>query len=135
MILLTTWLKHETYTNESLQNINKKELIPIILSLQKKLDEVNNSVLSEMRKSRISRTNFSPTNIALANYIIERTPTESNTGGALLYINRKQSYKIQKDLTLYKPHKTESVFVEVIMPKRSNVIVGFIYRQKNFFAW
>ena len=39
-----------TYTNESLQNINKKDLIPIILSLQNKLDEVNNSVLVEMHK-------------------------------------------------------------------------------------
>ena len=39
-----------TYTNESLQNINKKNLIPIILSLQNKLEEVNNNVLVEMRK-------------------------------------------------------------------------------------
>ena len=36
------------YTNESLQNINKKELIPIIQSLQNKLKEVNDSVLVEM---------------------------------------------------------------------------------------
>ena len=39
-----------TYTNESSQNINKKDLIPIILSLQNKLEEVNNSVLVEIRK-------------------------------------------------------------------------------------
>ena len=39
-----------TYTNESLQNINKKDLIPIILSLQNKLEEVNNNVLVEMRR-------------------------------------------------------------------------------------
>ena len=39
-----------TYTNESLQNIKKKDLIPIISSLQNKLEEVNNSVLVEMRK-------------------------------------------------------------------------------------
>ena len=38
-----------TYTNESLQNISKKDLIPIILSLQNKL-EVSNSVLTEIRK-------------------------------------------------------------------------------------
>ena len=40
----------KTYTNESLQNINKKDLIPIILSLQNKLEEVNNNVLVEMCK-------------------------------------------------------------------------------------
>ena len=82
-------------------------------------------------ESRISKTNFSPTNIALANYVIEQTPTESNAGGALLYINRKHSYKIRKDLKLYKPHKIESVFVEVIMPKRTNIIVECIYRHHN----
>ena len=39
-----------TYTNESLQNMNKKDLIPIILLLQNKLEEVNNNVLVEMHK-------------------------------------------------------------------------------------
>ena len=39
-----------TYTNESLKNINKKDLIPTILSPQNKLEEVNNNVLVEMRR-------------------------------------------------------------------------------------
>ena len=38
------------YTNESLQNINKKDMISIILSLQNKLDEASNKVLEEIRK-------------------------------------------------------------------------------------
>ena len=82
-------------------------------------------------KSRISETNFSPTNIALASYAIEQTPTKCNAGGTLLYINSKHSYKIRKDLKLYKPHKIESVFVEVIMPKKTNIIVGCIYRHPD----
>ena len=41
------------------------------------------------------------------------------------------SYKIRKDLKLYKPHKIESVFVEVIMPKKTNIIVGCIYRHAD----
>ena len=45
----------------------------------------------------IQNTNFSPTNIALANYVIEQTPTGSNVGGALLYINRKHT-KFEKTL-------------------------------------
>ena len=48
-----------------------------------------------------------------------------------MYINRKHSYKIRKDLKLYKPHKIESVFVEVIMPKKTNIIVGCIYRHPD----
>ena len=79
----------------------------------------------------ISKTNFFPTNIALGNYDIGQTPTESNTRGALLYINRKDSYKIRKDLNLYKTHKIESVFVEVIMPKKTNITVGCIYRHSD----
>ena len=39
-----------TRTNESLHNINKKDLIPIILLLQNKLKQVNNNALVEMRK-------------------------------------------------------------------------------------
>ena len=73
----------------------------------------------------------SPTNIALANYAIELTPTESNAGEQILYTNRKHSYKIRKDLKLYKPNKIESVLVEVIMPKRTKIIVGYIYRHPD----
>ena len=110
-----------------------------VCSLSKNFDQLH-ALLAELdidfdfmgiTKSRISKTNFSPRNIALANYIIEQTPTESNAGGALLYINRKHSYKIRKDLKLYKPHKIESLFVEVIMLKRSNIILGCICRHPD----
>ena len=65
-------------------------------------------------ESCLLKTNFSPTNMSLAIYAIKLTPTESSAGGAVLYINLL--------------HKVESVFVEVIMPKRTNVFVGCIYR-------
>ena len=65
-------------------------------------------------ESCLSKTNLSPTNMVLAIYAIELTPTESSAGGAVLYIKLL--------------HKVESVFVEVIMPKRTKVIVGCIYR-------
>ena len=42
-----------TYTNESLDKLYKKDLIPIVLSLQDKRDEANNSkteLLDEIRK-------------------------------------------------------------------------------------
>ena len=80
-------------------------------------------------QSCISKTSFSPTNIA--NYAIEQTTTESNAGGALLHITRKHSYQIQKDLKLSKPHKIESAFVEVIMPKITNISYGCIYRHPD----
>ena len=43
-----------SYTNESLQNTNKRDMIPTVLSLQSKFDETkleaNNKVLEEIRK-------------------------------------------------------------------------------------
>ena len=39
-----------TYTNESSEKINKRDMINIVLSLQSKLDEANNRVFEEVRK-------------------------------------------------------------------------------------
>ena len=108
-------------------NIKSKSLSILhhnVCSLSKHFDQLH-ALLTELdidfefigiTESRISKTNFSPTNIALANYAIKQTPTESNAGGARLYINRKHSYKIRKDLK--SPIKMESIFVEVIIPKK-----------------
>ena len=72
-----------------------------VCSLSKNFDQLH-ALLIEIEidfdfigitESHISKTNFSPTNIALANYADDQTPTEFNAGGALLYINRKHSYK------------------------------------------
>ena len=117
-------------------NIKSKSLSILhhnVCSLSKHFDQLHalDFDFIGITESRISKTNFSPTNIALANYAIKQTPNESNAGGALLYINRKHLYEIQKDLNLYKPHKIESVFIEVIMPKKANIIVGYIYRHPD----
>ena len=64
----------------------------------------------------------------MQNYVIAQTSTESTVGGALLYINKKQTDKTRSDLAIYKPKKLESVYVEVVLPKKSNLIVGYIYK-------
>ena len=46
LIFVPTWLKMATHTNESLQSINKKDIV----SLQNKLNQANNKVLGEIRK-------------------------------------------------------------------------------------
>ena len=66
--------------------------------------------------------------MSVQNYVIEQTPIESTAGGALLYINKKYSYKTRPDLVIYEPKKLESIFVEVVLPKKSNLIVGCIYK-------
>ena len=44
----------------------------------------------------------------------------------MLYITKRHSYKTRPDLATYKPKKLESIFVEVVLPKKSNLIVGCI---------
>ena len=79
-------------------------------------------------KSRILKCQSLNTNISLQNFVIEQTPTESTAGGALLYINKRNFYKTRPDLAMYKPKKLESIFV-VILPEKSNLIVGCIYKR------
>ena len=66
-------------------------------------------------------------NLNLNNYSFEFTPTETSAGGTLLYVANHLSYKCHNDLNIYK-NKLESTFIEIVNPKKSNIIVGVIYR-------
>ena len=61
-------------------------------------------------------------------YFYESYPTESSTGGTLLYISNHLSYKIRSDLCIHTSKELESIFTGVLNPKKKNVIVGCIYR-------
>ena len=71
------------------------------------------------------------TNIKLRNYSIEFTPTKYSGGGMLLYIASHLSYKPRSDLNIYKFNQLESTFVERINPKKSNIVIGCIYKHPN----
>ena len=58
---------------------------------------------------------------------MEHTLTESSAGGTLLYIANPLSYKIRNDLKIYKKFELESTFIEIINPRKYN-IVGVIYK-------
>ena len=76
-------------------------------------------------ESRILKDTNLSKNINIHNYSVELTPTESHTGGALLYIDNKLSYKIRQDLCIYKSSsELESTFIEIINPKKTNIIIG-----------
>ena len=49
-------------------------------------------------------------------------------GGTLLYINNKLSYKLRQNLCIYKSSELESTFIEIKNPKKTNIIIGCIYR-------
>ena len=67
-------------------------------------------------------------NIELSNYTFEHALTESSVGGTLMYIANHLSYKTHSDLSIYKKFDLESAFVKIINPKKSNIIVGTIFR-------
>ena len=62
-------------------------------------------------------------------YSFEFTPTE--TCAPLLYITNHLSYKWRNDLNIYKKNELESTFIEIVNPKKSNIIVGVIYRHPS----
>ena len=68
-------------------------------------------------ESRILKDTNLSKNINIYNYSAEFTPTESQEGGALLYIN-KLSCKLRQDLCVYKSSELESTFIEIINPKK-----------------
>ena len=41
------------------------------------------------------------------------------------------SYKPHPDLNIYKSNQLESTFIEIINPKKSNIIIGCIYKHPN----
>ena len=67
----------------------------------------------------------------MINYIHKFCPNESSAGGTLLNIWNHCSYKHWNDLCIYKAIELESSFIEISNPKRSNLIIGHIYRHPN----
>ena len=89
-----------------------------VCSLTKNLDDFNillsdlniNFGILPITETRIKKDSSSSINLQLNNYSIEHTPTESSAGGTLRYIDKRLSYQLTNDLTLYDPGKTESTF-------------------------
>ena len=104
-----------------------------ICSLQKKfhilLNELNIHLdIIAITDSRIKENVSCPLNIQLPNYSIELTPSEALAGGTFLYINNRLSYKSRTYLKMCTPGKLESIFLEIICPNTSYLIIGCKYK-------
>ena len=84
-----------------------------------------------MDETRITKNISLLNNLNLNDYSFEFTPNETCAGGTLLYIANHLSYKCRNDLNIYKKNKLESTFIEIVSPKKSNVIVGVIYKHPS----
>ena len=67
-------------------------------------------------------------NLNLIDYSFEFTPPETSAGFTLLYIANHLSYKCCNDLNIYKKNELESTSIETVNPRKSDIIVGVIYR-------
>ena len=82
-------------------------------------------------ETRITKQVSLSNNLNLKNYSFEFTPTETPAGGTLLYIANHLSYKYCNDLNIYKKNELESIFIEIVNLKKSNILVRIIYRHPS----
>ena len=70
--------------------------------------------------------------VSLKGYNFYSTPTESERGVSL-FIADNHKCKPRKDLDslTYKSNEVESVFIEIVTPKKNNIIIGCIYRHPS----
>ena len=108
-------------------------------SLNKNFDDLQHLLSSTktvfdiiaVSETRITKQVSLLNNLNLNHYSFEFTPTETSAGGTLLYIANHLSYKCRNDLNIYKKNELESTFIEIVNPKKSNIIVGVIYRHPS----
>ena len=86
-----------------------------------------------LTETRILKNKNPILDFSIPGYKYVSTPTESTAGGVLLYVSDSISFKPRHDLTkiFYQAKNLESVFIEIIVPKKPNIIVGTIYRHPN----
>ena len=82
-------------------------------------------------KTRITKQVFLLNNLNLNNYFFEFTPTKTSASSTLLDIANHLSYKCRNDLYIYKKNELESSFIGIFNPRKSNIIVGVIYKHPS----
>ena len=140
---LENMIQSKYYDIDELQQLkipNKEQSLSFFhinsYSLNKDFEELQNLLQSTniqfdviaITETRITKNTSVTQNIVLSNYYFEHTPTESSTGGTLLSIANLLSYKTRSDLNIYNKFELKPSFVEIINPKKSNIIVGTICR-------
>ena len=121
-----------SYKNKSLSlfHINACSLNKNFDDLQHLLSCTKNVFdIIAISETRITKQVSLLNNLNLNNYSFEFTPTETSAGGSLLNIANHLSYKCRNDLNIYKKSELESI--EIVNPRKSNIIVGVIYRHPS----
>ena len=78
----------------------------------------NNFGIIGVTETRITKQVSLLNNLNLNNHSYEFTPTKATEGGTLLYIATHLSYKCRNNPIIYKMNELESIFIEIVNPKR-----------------
>ena len=111
-----------------------------VCSLIKNFDDFNillndlnvNFHILAITESCIKKDSLSLINLQLDNYSVEQTPTETSAGGILLYMSKRLSYQLRNDRKFCHPRKIESIFIEILCSKSTNIIVVCKYKHHAF---
>ena len=136
-------IKNELYTPESFykidadQNSDNLFIHMNISSISYHIDNstafMNNCKIKPkvigLSESRLRKNRQPLSNINLENYVYESTPTESFKGGTMLYVDKQLTYRLRKDLMIYKSREIESTFIGLVNNNNSNTVLGCIYKR------
>ena len=135
-------IKSELYTPENFYKINAAQnsdnlfILMNISSVSCHIDNltafINNCKIKPkvigLSETRLRKNRQPLSNINLENYVYESTPTESFKGGTMLYVDKQLTYRLRKDLMMYKSKEIESTFIELFSNNNSNTVIGCIYK-------
>lgn len=109
-----------------------------IVSLQKNIDELRNLLdilhypFDIIAVTETKLKNKTPIrNIDIPDYTFEHTPSETNSGGAGIYIKNCFEYETVKKLSMSLKKVAESIFVEIKNHRHKTFLVGNIYRHPS----
>ena len=66
-------------------------------------------------------------NIEIDGYEFKHTPTDTQCGGAGIYIRSGYEFEVKHDISKSIPNITETIFVEFKRPGLNNIVIGCIY--------
>ena len=82
-------------------------------------------------ESWITKNKLPPVDVIVPNCSDEFCPTEANACSTLIYVRNHLPCKTSNYLKIYKSLELESTFTEICNSKKTNIIIGYIYKHPN----
>ena len=107
--------------------MHKEELENVLAMLNSKFDVIG------ITETKIKNGIVPDYDMFIKGYQHYFTPTESNKDGVILYIAEQHNCEPRKDLDAisYNTYALESVFTEIIIPNKRNILLGCMYRHPS----